>query len=412
MSMSTARDSVRWPILSLGLCFLVALFEGMDVQSAGIAGPAIAVHFGLSSSTMGAVFSASIIGLLPGALAGGWLADRLGRKRVLIGAVTIFGVFSLATATIWSFESLLVVRFLTGVGLGAAMPNLIALACESVEQRSHGRAVSIMYCGLPLGGVLAVLISNNELIRELAGNWKAVFYAGGLGPLLVVPLLCLWLPESSAYRAQKVLGRSMPNSGWLVLFQQGSARSTLLLWVSYFFTVMVLYILQNWLPSLMISQGLSRSEAGNVQMALNLGGAVGSLLLGVLLDRWRVMALIVSMYLGTVGALVGLGFSTQFYSTMIAAFAAGLFSIGSPLVLYALAPRFYPTSVRGMGVGAALAIGRLGAMSGPMVAGQMLATGSGAAMVLMAATPGVAVAAVAMLVLVAGQDRLTTAQAC
>ncbi|MGN2436537.1 3-(3-hydroxy-phenyl)propionate transporter MhpT [Pseudomonas syringae] len=410
--MSTISNSARWPVVSLGLCFIVALFEGMDVQSAGIAGPAIAAHFGLSSGMMGAVFSASIIGLLPGALAGGWLADRLGRKRVLIGAVTIFGVFSLATALIWSFESLLVVRFLTGVGLGAAMPNLIALASESVEQRSHGRAVSIMYCGLPLGGVLAVLISNNELIRELAGNWKAVFYVGGLGPLLVVPLLCLWLPESSAYRAQQMHGRSTPNSGWLALFQQGTARPTLLLWVSYFFTVMVLYILQNWLPSLMISQGLSRPEAGNVQMALNLGGAVGSLLLGVLLDRWRIVALVVSMYLGTIGALAGLGFSTQFYGTVIAAFAAGFFSIGSPLVLYALAPRFYPTSIRGTGVGAALAIGRLGAMSGPMVAGQMLATGSGAAMVLMAATPGVVVAAVAMLVLVAGQQRLSTAKAC
>ncbi|NCE89378.1 3-(3-hydroxy-phenyl)propionate transporter MhpT [Pseudomonas sp. L13] len=399
--MNTTNACVRSPVPTIGLCFIVALFEGLDVQSAGIAGPAIAAHFGLSPSMMGAVFSASIIGLLPGALVGGWLADRLGRKRVLIVAVIIFGMFSLATAMAWSFESLLMMRFLTGVGLGAAMPNLIALASEAVEQRSHGQAVSIMYCGLPLGGAIAVLISN----ADLEDSWKAVFYVGGVGPLLVVPLLCLWLPESAVYHAQKERDHCARRPYLRVLFQQGAARSTLLLWVSYFFTLMVLYLLQNWLPSLMMSQGLVRSDAGTVQVALNLGGAIGSLLMGLLMDRWRVTALIVSMYLGTVAALAGLGFSSQFYSMVIAAFAAGFFSIGSQLVLYALAPRFYPTGIRGTGVGSALAVGRLGSMSGPLVAGQMLAAGSGGAMVLMAATPGIVVAAAAMLFLVAGQHR-------
>ncbi len=192
--MKTVGKESRRTYTTIVLCFVVALLEGMDLQSAGIAAPGIAAQFGLSSTMMGAVFSASILGLLPGALGGGWLADRIGRKRVLIGAVVLFGLFSIATALVWSLNSLLAARFLTGVGLGAALPNLIALSSEAADARSRGTAVSLMYCGVPLGGALAALVG----IAGLASGWKAVFYVGG-----VAPLLALYLPESAAFRAQQ-----------------------------------------------------------------------------------------------------------------------------------------------------------------------------------------------------------------
>lgn len=400
--MSTTTIAARSSTLTIGLCFIVALLEGMDIQSAGIVGPSLAAHFSLTSSALGLVFSASIMGLLPGALVGGWLADKVGRKSVLIAAVIMFGIFSLATAIAWSYESLLAARFLTGLGLGAAMPNLIALCSEAVEQRLHGTAVSMMYCGMPLGGALAAAIG----LTGTEETWKTVFYVGGVGPLLIVPLLYWWLPESSAFRAQKSTGAAQGRADWRGLFQHDTAKSTILLWVGFFFTLMVLFILQNWLPTLLRGLGFSRIEATTVQIVLNVGGALGALTLGRLLDRWNVALLVVLMYCGILVALGGLGLSNHLTAMVIAGFTAGFFSIGGQLVLYALVPRFYPTAIRGTGVGAAVAVGRLGSMSGPLLAGQMLAAGSGAATVLMAATPGVLVAAVSVLFLLNGRRQV------
>ncbi|MCY1410881.1 3-(3-hydroxy-phenyl)propionate transporter [compost metagenome] len=179
---------------------------------------------------------------------------------------------------------------------------------------------------------------------------------------------------------------------------------TLLLWVSYFFTLMVVYMLLNWLPSLLVGQGFSRPQAGIVQILFNIGGGIGSLLMGLLLDRWRPLGLVALTYAGILAALAGLGMSSSFESMMLAGFAAGFFAIGGQLVLYALAPLFYPTEVRGTGVGSAVAVGRLGAMSGPLVAGQMLAMGTGAAGLLLASAPGIVVAAGAVFYLL-GQRR-------
>ncbi|MFC0665311.1 3-(3-hydroxy-phenyl)propionate transporter MhpT [Azotobacter chroococcum] len=402
--MNRVGKESRRTYTTIGLCFVVALLEGMDLQSAGIAAPGIAAQFGLSSTMMGAVFSASILGLLPGALGGGWLADRIGRKRVLIGAVVLFGLFSIATALVWDLNSLLAARFLTGVGLGAALPNLIALSSEAADARSRGTAVSLMYCGVPLGGALAALVG----MAGFASGWKAVFYVGGVAPLLVAPLLVLCLPESAAFRAQQNarggVSATPRASLWQGLFQEGAAMPTLLLWISYFFTLMVVYMLLNWLPSLLVGQGFSRPQAGMVQILFNLGGATGSLLLGLLLDRWRPLALVALTYAGILAALAGLGLSTVFVSMLLAGFAAGFFAIGGQLVLYALAPLFYPTAVRATGVGAAVAVGRLGSMSGPLVAGQMLAMGTGATGLLLASAPGVVVAAAAVFYLL-GQRR-------
>ena len=181
---------------TLALCFAIALLEGLDLQSVGVAAPRMAREFGLTVSQMGIAFSAGTFGLLPGAMLGGRLADRIGRKRVLIASAVLFGLLSIATAQVSTFAMLVVVRVLTGIGLGGAMPNLIALSSEAVEPRSRSSAVATMYCGIPFGGVIASLIG-----VLLAGDteWRHIFYVGGAGPLLLVPLLVWCLPESRAY---------------------------------------------------------------------------------------------------------------------------------------------------------------------------------------------------------------------
>ncbi|ELV1419744.1 MFS transporter [Escherichia coli] len=179
MSTRTPSSSSSRLMLTIGLCFLVALMEGLDLQAAGIAAGGIAQAFALDKMQMGWIFSAGILGLLPGALVGGMLADRYGRKRILIGSVALFGLFSLATAIAWDFPSLVFARLMTGVGLGAALPNLIALTSEAAGPRFRGTAVSLMYCGVPIGAALAATLGFAG--ANLA--WQTVFWVGGVVPL-------------------------------------------------------------------------------------------------------------------------------------------------------------------------------------------------------------------------------------
>ncbi|ALV58366.1 MULTISPECIES: 3-(3-hydroxy-phenyl)propionate transporter MhpT [Burkholderia] len=381
---------------TLALCFAIALLEGLDLQSVGVAAPRMAREFGLSVSQMGIAFSAGTFGLLPGAMLGGRLADRIGRKRVLIASTVLFGLLSIATAQVSSFAMLVVVRVLTGIGLGGAMPNLIALSSEAVEPRSRSSAVATMYCGIPFGGVIASLIG-----VLLAGDteWRHIFYVGGLGPLLLVPLLVWCLPESRAYL--DVAGTQAARASVArTLFGDGRTTSTLALWVSYFCTLIVLYFLLNWLPSLMAARGLDRAHVGLVQIAFNVGAGLGALGIGAALDRMRASRVVGGMYVGIVLSLAALAAAPGFASLAAAAFAAGMFVVGGQSVLYALAAMYYPTAMRGTGVGSAVAVGRLGSVVGPLAAATLLAAGRSAPVVIGASIPVTLVAAVAALLLI------------
>ncbi|KER68683.1 MFS transporter [Burkholderia cepacia] len=381
---------------TLALCFAIALLEGLDLQSVGVAAPRMAREFGLTVSQMGIAFSAGTFGLLPGAMLGGRLADRIGRKRVLIASVALFGLLSIATAQASSFAMLVVVRVLTGIGLGGAMPNLIALSSEAVEPRSRSSAVATMYCGIPFGGVIASLIG-----VLLAGDteWRHIFYVGGAGPLLLVPLLAMLLPESRAYL--DIAGTSAARTSVArTLFGDGRTISTLALWISYFCTLIVLYFLLNWLPSLMAARGLDREHVGFVQIAFNVGGGLGALGIGAALDRMRASRVVGGMYVGIVLSLAALAAAPGFASLAAAAFAAGMFVVGGQSVLYALAAIYYPTAMRGTGVGAAVAVGRLGSVVGPLAAATLLAAGRSAPVVIGASIPVTLVAAVAALLLI------------
>jgi AAHS family 3-hydroxyphenylpropionic acid transporter len=389
-------------VITVALCFIVALLEGVDIQSAGIAGPGIAAHFQLDKAEMGWVFSSSILGLLPGAFIGGLLADRIGRKTVLIGSVLLFGAFSIVTSMAWDLPSLLSARFMTGLGLGAALPNLIALSSESARETGRATAVSLMYCGVPLGGATASLVA----MLGGAEQWQLVFHVGGWAPIIVAPVLYFFLPESSSYQATTRSQNAQPRTGIADgLFGRGQAMPTLLLWISCFFTLTVVYMLLNWLPTLLAGQGFSRSEVGTVQTLLNLGMASGSILAGVLLDRWNAIKLVALIYGGMLLALLGLGVSASFVNMLIAGFIAGFFVLAAQLILYALAPQFYPSAIRATGVGSAVAIGRLGSMSGPLIAGQMLASGTGVAGLMLAASPGILAAAASVIVLLRREER-------
>jgi AAHS family 3-hydroxyphenylpropionic acid transporter len=387
--------------LTLALCFLCILCEGLDIQSMGLAAPRMGPALGLAREQLGPLFSASIVGLLIGAVIFGRVADRFGRKRTLIVCLLIFGGFSLATAGVASFEALLAVRLLAGLGLGGALPNLVALAAEAVGPESRAGLVTRITCGLPLGGALCGVVAANL-------GWRDIFYAGGLAPLALAPLCALALPESRAFLAARLAARTRTGTlqparsdfRW-VLFGDGRAGATLLLWTASFASLLALYVLLNWLPTLLGDRGLSKPRASLVSMLFNIGAAVGVLILAGLLDRRRPRRTIIVWYLGLAASLVALAaVDSGFLADAVAGFAVGFFVSSVPLPLYGMAPCYYAVSIRGAGVGASVAVGRLGAIFGPLLAAGLLSLGVGASGVLLALLPIAAVAGGATVALV------------
>ncbi len=393
----------RHAIITVGICFLIAVIEGLDIQAAGIAAKGISESFGLDKSQLGVFFSAGILGLLPGALLGGRIADKIGRKQVLIWSTAVFAVFTLCTVWVNSFETLLAVRFLAGVGLGAAMPILITLASEAVTPQNRGRAVGLMYCGMPVGAAILSLIASTEFGSE----WKNIFYLGGLLPIIVIPIMMLFLPESKEFlKAQaqseqgSVITEQAPKASFKDLFNSENLFRTLLIWVSYFFTLMVVYIMLSWLPSLFQELGFSRKEGATAQFYFMISATIGTVILGMLTDRWKKSYVVILMYGGILAGLLALNAASTLTQMYLAAALVGAFVIGCQGVLYAFGGIVYPTTVRGTGVGVASAVGRVGAMLGPTIAGALLTAGFGAAGVISAAIPCIVIPAIFMLLLV------------
>ncbi|MEG1155799.1 MAG: 3-(3-hydroxy-phenyl)propionate transporter MhpT [Acinetobacter sp.] len=394
------KSDNKHAIVTVAICFLIAVIEGLDIQAAGIAAAGIREHFGLDSSQLGVFFSAGILGLLPGALVGGRFADRIGRKKVLIWSTAVFAVFTLCTVWVNSFNSLLAVRFLAGAGLGGAMPILITLASEAVSPQNRGRAVGLMYCGMPVGAAILSLIA----ATEFGANWKNVFYLGGLLPIFAIPLMMLFLPESKEYlKAQNKTAAELavaPQGSFKDLFNSDNLLRTLCIWVSYFFTLMVVYIMLSWLPSLFMELGFTRKDGSTAQFYFMVTATIGTIILGMLTDRWKKAYVILLMYGGILAGLLALNGASSLNQMYMAAALAGAFVIGCQGVLYAFGSIVYPTEVRGTGVGVASAVGRIGAMLGPVIAGQLLTAGFGAAGVITAAIPCIIISALCMLFLV------------
>lgn len=387
--------------ITIGLCFVVALLEGLDLQSTGVAAPRLAREFHLAVAQMGWAFSIGALGLLPGAAIGGRVADRIGRKRVLMLSVALFGIFSIATTQVWNFESLLAARFMTGLGLGAAMPNLIALCSEAAAPHQRSTAVGAMYCGMPFGAAIAGLIG---IVSPGDEGWRHIFYVGGIGPLLTLPLLALFLKESAHFIAARssVAAHHEAAPGVMqALWKEGRAGTTLALWVSFLGTLIVLYFLINWLPSMVLSRGLTRVQSGVVQMMFNVGGGLGAIVIAGLMDRIGRRPTVVGMYVGIAVALAVLASAGTGATMAFGGLLAGLFLVGGQSVLYALASSIYPMQVRGTGVGAAVAVGRMGSILGPLIAGQLLAIGQSASVLVAASIPLIGVAAIAALLVVA-----------
>ncbi len=380
------------PGLVFLLCLVTAIFEGADNVSLGLAAPRIARELGLHPAQIGLALSASLLGLMLGSFLGGRLADRIGRKRVLVMSMLTLGLFSLATTVARELNVLLTLRLLVGLGIGGAFPILIAMASEASSPGRRAAAIGLVYCGNPVGAALLSLLMS---VLGAQVDWRVIFYVGGIGPLLLAPLLIAFLPESAAFRAARTqLSGSRPVARvGEVLFGEGRLAATVLLWVSCAFTLFVVYLLLNWIPSLMLGKGLSGPQGAMVAMTLNLGGAAGVLVFGTLVDRGYQKRAILGCYLVLLLALAGLAAFNAYAVMLLFAGFAGLSMLGSQLVLYSLAADYYPTLCRGTGLGAMVSVGRVGAVTAPYAAGILLSAGYNATAVLYTAVACVFIAA-------------------
>jgi AAHS family 4-hydroxybenzoate transporter-like MFS transporter len=391
-----ARKVSPFQILIVVLCFLIVAIDGFDTAAIGFIAPAIRAEWNLSPAQLAPLFGAGLCGLMVGAFLFGPLADRIGRKRVLLLCVLFFGAASLVSARAGSIWWLVLLRFLTGLGLGGAMPNAVTLTSEYCPAARRSFLVTTMFCGFTVGSALGGLAS-----AHMVGDfgWRTILILGGVLPLLLLPVLWRQLPESARFlvlggkdveRVKQTLLRMAPeldlrNASFVVsekkpsgfpishLFKADLIRGTLLLWSAFFMSLLVIYLLSSWLPTLIKTTGVSLKTASIVTAMFQVGGTLGALLFGWLMDRINPQYVLAVTFAaaGVFIALIG-SVTAQPWLVALVVFAAGFCISGSQTGANALAASFYPTDCRATGVSWANGIGRIGSVLGSMAGGLML----------------------------------------
>ena len=381
------------------LCLLCLVMDGFDVQALGYTAPSIVREWGVPNAALGPVFAAANFGVLIGALFFSMLADRIGRRPVLIGATLFFAAMMILTARVTSVPQLLVMRLLTGIGLGTIIPNASALVGEYSPQRLRAPMIMIAGAGFTGGAAIGGFIAA-ALIP--AYGWQSVFYFGGAIPLVLAVAMFIALPESlqllairgrnprslaasvnridprvHASESSEFVVREEKRSGVPVLhlFRDGRAAATLLFWVVNFMNLLNLYSLASWLPTVVRDAGYSASTAVLVGTILQVGGTLGTFGLAWLVPRGGFVRVLASTFaIACVSvALIGQP-SLTLPLIFVVVFIAGWCVVGSQPALNALSGTYYPTAMRSTGVGAGLGVGRIGAIVGPVVGGYFMAS--------------------------------------
>jgi MFS transporter, AAHS family, 4-hydroxybenzoate transporter len=349
------------------LCFLVLVLEGYDLGAMSFTLPTLSEVWHLKPVAFTPALTAGSVGLFVGSLLCGVLGDRVGRKPVLMGAVAVFGVTSLLTALTKDTFWLSTTRLLTGFGIGGGIPTTIALLSDLAPPKKQGGLVMATMCGVQVGNVLAG-VAASRLIAHW--GWQAVFILGGLMPVLLLPAMALWLPET--FTARKMAGAaSIPR-----LFEGGFARFTLILWLINFLSLLTIYSVNSWLPSLLHSLGIATASAVLAASMFQFGGMTGTLASAPLANRFgteNVVAVLLAMG-GCFLILLGLAHGTALLFAGLA-FGAGLGISAGQVGINALSGAVYPMELRGTGAGWASGIGRMGNITGPLFGGLLLALG-------------------------------------
>lgn len=378
-------------VFVVAICWLMMLLEGIDIQVLAIVAPELMPRLGINKADTGTIFAMTQVGGVLGALLGGRYSDVWGRRNMLFLSIAMFSVFTFATIFATDFLLMLVIRTLTGVGIGAALPNVVGLAVEAAPQRHRFKAVTIIMTGMPIGGAAISFFAASAMASL---GWKSLFYIGGLLPLALLPLL-LFIPNKRAAKQEQAGGKT----AIAALFKDGRHVVTLLVWVIFLLTGALIYLLMSWLPTLMTERGFTITDGQTAAFYFNLGCVGGGWVLGSLVDKFGSKLVLPLAYLAFMAALVGMAVSVSLMPLLISITFVGFFMIGAYYCLSGVTALLYPEEIRGLGVGSALAVGRVGSIAGPFVAGLILQAGGGPYAIVMAMIPAVIVATLAVSVL-------------
>ena len=384
----------QWVIFAL--CFWVVLLDGFDTAAIGYIAPSLITEWGLERPALAPVLSAALFGLAAGALSSGPLADRLGRKAVLMGSVLIMGAACLMSAFAGSLDQLVIWRFITGLGLGAAMPNAVTLMSEYCPDGRRATLTNAMFCGFPLGAAFGGFLAAWMIPQW---GWRSVLVLGGTTPLILTVLMALRLPESVRFmvaknqpveRIRSVLHRiaaTVPDATSFVMHEKAGATAaksgigmvvsssylmgSVSLWVAYFMGLVIFYALINWMPLLFKDAGLAPQTASLISALFPLGG-VGAILFGWLMDRFNANVIIAVGFALTAVAVYAIGqMAGNLALLVVVVFVAGTLMNTSQSSLPALAAGFYPTQGRATGVAWMLGLGRFGGIAGSFLVAEL-----------------------------------------
>jgi AAHS family 4-hydroxybenzoate transporter-like MFS transporter len=418
------RGFGRFQFLVALWCGFLVIIDGFDIGTTAYVIPVMAPQWHVSPAGFGPVFLSTLMGVLFGTLAAGPLADRFGRKRVALAAVATFGSFELATLLVGAITPFIVVRFLTGLGIGALMPISIALTAEYAPTRIRTTMTAIMYLGFPVGVGSGGFIAA-EIIPRF--GWQSMFVIGGAAPLILLPLAALALPESIRFlvvrgdrpaEVARLLNKLTGNRDYSAadkytiaeerthgfpvkqLFAENRGVNTALLWTAFFCNLLIIYSLNAWLPTVLKETGVPLATTFRLTGALSWGGVVSILLLGPVVDRLGATGVVTCLFIGAAIAVIGIGWaggSVPLLALSIVA-AGGCITAGQSFCNI-LAAALYPTTMRSTGIAWALGIGRAGTMLGPIVGSVMLAAKLAPAAILYSTAIPATIAAIAILLL-------------
>nr|WP_099063001.1 aromatic acid/H+ symport family MFS transporter [Serratia sp. BW106] len=387
-------------IILLG--FIVVALDGFDITLMGFIAPELKSEWSVSNQQLGMVMSAALVGLTLGALFSGPLADWLGRKVIIINSVFFFGVWTLVTAFSHTIDQMIFFRFMTGLGLGAAMPNVGTLISEYAPEKKRSFIITVVFCGFTFGAALGGFAAS-WIIPQM--GWHALLLLGGILPLLSVPLLIAKLPESvrflvtkraSKQRIGKIVEKLAPGStdanthytlpprvapgkgSMQIVISRQYRFGSLMLWLGYFMALFLVYLLGSWLPTLVKGIGMSVAQAAVITALYQAGGTFGSLFAGWLMDRVNPHRALGVIYL--LGAAFTLSIGLASHSSLmlgVLALACGFCLNGANTGMNALSAHYYPTEARATGSSWMHGVGRIGAILSAFAGAEMLALGWG-----------------------------------
>lgn len=364
-----ASRAFRSPLAVALLAGALALVDGFDSALISFAAPLMAPDFGLQPTEFGPVIGAGMIGSLISVFLQAPLGDRVGRKPVVVLSFALMALTTLATVFAGTLEQLVVLRFLAGLGIGAALPNLLTITGDHATPDRRFLFVTAVFTGIPLGAVLGGTIAAWLLATQ---GWHSVFWLGGLTALIGLPAAWLWLPEALSHGASAA-GDKEPRPSVRALFSDGRAGDTALLWTISFTSLLVSIFIVNWLPTILSQSGVTIGASVIGSVILQGGGIIGSLSVSLLIDRHSLLPMIGAYLVGAAALAVLALVPLNGNAVLVVLFAVGLFYIGAQMCIASLSTFQYPPALRATGVGWAIGAGRIGGIVGTLIGGALLA---------------------------------------